>query len=117
MTNGEKIEIELMMQEIMADSTLPEIRRAVDDVKATAISEIKSANQKSTILSYKMLIIGALFGFLGNGFVATIIKYWNALMNDKALIQYDIILYFAFAMAFVMCIIIVIRKIGRLDNT
>jgi hypothetical protein len=117
-TNSEAEEIKQMMEEEMARSTLPEIRRAVDDVKGTAISEIKSVKQESTVLSYKMLLVGAIFGFLGSGLVATIIKLWGIFVINSGVIpaKFDVVLYFVFAIAFIICMFLVIIKIGSVNK-
>jgi len=59
-----------------AHPTVEGLYPAIDEVKDAAIKEIKKASNESTKLSYKMLIAGALFGFLGSFLVATFLRLW-----------------------------------------
>jgi len=52
--------------------------KAINKSKRESINEIKKAQRESTILSYRMLIAGAVFGFLGSFFVATLLRWFDA---------------------------------------
>jgi hypothetical protein len=52
--------------------------RGLSDVEKAAIDAIKEAKKESVILSYRMLFVGAIFGFLGSFFVATLLRWYDA---------------------------------------
>jgi len=84
MTNGEHDEIEannpyrgLTPNEAIGRA-ISEVHDSVNEVKDAAITEIKNAREESTFLSYKTLIIGAMFGVLGSLFVSTTLRWYDA---------------------------------------
>ena len=72
----------------------------IDEVKDAAIEEIRNASKKSTKLSYKMVIVGALFGFLGSFLVSTLLRGYDADwsgLDNLILIVLGIIAFFGSA--------------------
>ena len=57
------------------DDLTPEeaIGRAIYESKEQAIKEIRNARKESTVLSYKMVIVGAMLGFLGSFLVSVLL--------------------------------------------
>lgn len=52
--------------------------KAIKDAEKESIKAVKNAQKVSTVLSYRMLIAGAVFGFLGSFFVATLLRWHDA---------------------------------------
>ena len=89
------------------------IGRLIYEVKEEAIKEIKAAKKETSILSYTMLILGVLFGFLGSFLVSTLLKIWGYTTYGFG---GDILIFVVGFIAFFGCIIYVGSVLKKIDG-
>jgi len=87
---------------------------AIDEVKNAAIDEIKKASKESTKLSYRLLIAGAMFGFLGSFLVSALLRFWPSELFDS---WGDVLLAVIAAIAFFGSVWIVVAQYKKLKGS